>query len=67
MYSRYISSGDSMEDFTAQLVSENSTQVRKWVPEAAEQKPKLYIGGMFPLHEDGAWREPSLVPGKFQA
>ena len=63
MYDSYVRSGDSMEDFACQWLTQSTELIQGWIPAGATKKPQLFIGGMFPLDKTGAWAEPTLVPG----
>lgn len=63
MYKQRTPPDKSLQNLACEFLISNEAAVDRWVPQSASQKSQLYIGGFFPLNEDGAWWEPSLVPG----
>lgn len=64
---QYVESyGNSADDESvAALVCQlmNNGFGAQWVPDGVNEKPKLLIGGFFPLWKYGVWKQPNLVPG----
>lgn len=52
---------DLDEHFACYWIQEHNNTWQRWMPAEGTRKPKLYIGGMFPI-SPGAWSQPNIIP-----
>lgn len=53
----------SLTQIACQWVQNNEQKWEKWLPTSLMEKPKIYLGGLFPL-SGKTWSQPGLVEGK---
>lgn len=53
----------SLTRIACRWVQENEHKWEKWLPTSLMEKPKIYLGGLFPL-TGKSWSQPGLVEGK---
>lgn len=63
-YAKVIHRGHSVEKVACEWVQDNEFIWTKWIPDDAQKKTTLYIGGIFPVH-GSYWKQDAVAEGKY--